>query len=51
MMPRLLELLGEGDTTGVFQFESSGMKRYLRELRPTEFDDVIAMGALYRPGS
>jgi len=44
------KLLGEGDTTGVFQFESSGMKRYLRELRPTEFDDVIAMGALYRPG-
>ncbi|HSX43467.1 MAG TPA: DNA polymerase III subunit alpha [Candidatus Saccharimonadales bacterium] len=43
-------LLGRGDTTGVFQFESSGMKRYLRELKPTEFDDVIAMGALYRPG-
>lgn len=44
------ELLGRGDTTGVFQFESSGMKRYLRELKPTEFSDVIAMGALYRPG-
>jgi len=44
------ELLRRGDTTGVFQFESSGMKRYLRELKPTEFDDVIAMGALYRPG-
>lgn len=44
------ELLQRGDTTGVFQFESSGMKRYLRELKPTEFDDVIAMGALYRPG-
>ena len=43
-------LLGRGDTTGVFQFESSGMKRYLRELKPTEFSDVIAMGALYRPG-
>jgi len=43
-------LLGRGDTTGVFQFESSGMKRYLRELKPTEFNDVIAMGALYRPG-
>lgn len=43
-------LLGRGDTTGVFQFESSGMKKYLRELKPTEFDDVIAMGALYRPG-
>ncbi|HSH18429.1 MAG TPA: DNA polymerase III subunit alpha [Candidatus Saccharimonadales bacterium] len=44
------ELLRRGDTTGVFQFESSGMKRYLRELKATEFDDVIAMGALYRPG-
>ncbi len=43
-------LLQRGDTTGVFQFESSGMKRYLRELKATEFDDVIAMGALYRPG-
>lgn len=44
------ELLQRGDTTGVFQFESSGMKRYLRELHPTGFDDIIAMGALYRPG-
>lgn len=44
------DLLGRGDTTGVFQFESAGMKRYLRELKPTEFNDVIAMGALYRPG-
>lgn len=43
-------LLQRGDTTGIFQFESSGMKRYLRELKATEFDDVIAMGALYRPG-
>lgn len=38
------------ETTGVFQFESSGMKRYLRELKPTEFEDIIAMVALYRPG-
>lgn len=44
------QLLQRGDTTGVFQFESAGMKRYLRELKPTEFNDVIAMGALYRPG-
>lgn len=44
------QLLGRGDTTGVFQFESAGMKRYLRELKPNHFDDVIAMGALYRPG-
>lgn len=44
------QLLGRGDTTGVFQFESAGMKRYLRQLKPTVFDDIIAMGALYRPG-
>ena len=47
---KTFRLLQRGDTTGVFQFESSGMKRYLRELKATEFDDVIAMGALYRPG-
>lgn len=44
------KLFQNGDTTGIFQFESSGMKRYLRELKPTEFDDIIAMVALYRPG-
>lgn len=44
------ELLQRGDTTGVFQLESAGMKRYLKELKPTEFDDIIAMCALYRPG-
>lgn len=44
------KLFQDGETTGVFQFESSGMKRYLRELRPTEFEDIIAMVALYRPG-
>lgn len=44
------ELFARGDTTGVFQFESAGMKRYLRELKPDRFDDIIAMGALYRPG-
>lgn len=43
-------LFRRGDTTGVFQFESAGMKRYLRELQPTQFDDLIAMNALYRPG-
>lgn len=48
--PETFALLGRGDTTGVFQFESAGMKRYLRELKPNEFSDVIAMGALYRPG-
>jgi DNA polymerase III subunit alpha len=44
------ELFQRGDTTGVFQFESAGMKRYLKQLKPTEFDDLIAMNALYRPG-
>jgi DNA polymerase III subunit alpha len=44
------KLFQEGGTTGVFQFESSGMKRYLRDLKPTEFEDIIAMVALYRPG-
>lgn len=47
---KTFELLQRGDTTGVFQLESAGMKRYLRALKPTEFDDIIAMGALYRPG-
>ena len=47
---KTFELLQRGDTTGVFQLESAGMKRYLRELKPTEFDDIIAMVALYRPG-
>ena len=44
------ELFRKGETTGVFQFESSGMKRYLKELQPNEFEDIIAMVALYRPG-
>ena len=43
-------LFQEGKTTGVFQFESSGMKRYLKQLRPTNIEDLIAMVALYRPG-
>ena len=43
-------LLAEGRTTGVFQLESGGMKRYIKELRPTEFEDIVAIVALYRPG-
>jgi len=43
-------LLQEGKTTGVFQLESSGMKRYLKLLKPTVFEDIVAMVALYRPG-
>jgi DNA polymerase III subunit alpha len=48
--PATFELLSRGDTTGVFQLESAGMKRYLKELKPTQFSDIIAMVALYRPG-
>ncbi len=44
------ELYSRGETTGLFQFESSGMKKYLRELQPNRFEDLIAMNALYRPG-
>ncbi len=47
---KTFELLQRSDTTGVFQFESAGMRRYLKELKPTRFDDIIAIGALYRPG-
>lgn len=43
-------LLQKGDSTGLFQVESEGMKRYLKELKPTQFEDIIAMVALYRPG-
>ena len=43
-------LLSQGRTTGVFQFESDGMRRYLMELQPTSLDDLVAMNALYRPG-
>ncbi len=44
------ELYARGDTTGLFQFESAGMKKHLRELKPNRFEDLIAMNALYRPG-
>jgi len=43
-------LLQKGDTAGVFQLESSGMRRYLKALQPTELEDIIAMVSLYRPG-
>jgi DNA polymerase-3 subunit alpha len=48
--PATYELYSRGDTDGVFQMESSGMREYLRQLRPTCFEDIIAMCALYRPG-
>ncbi|MCD5397122.1 MAG: DNA polymerase III subunit alpha [Candidatus Pacebacteria bacterium] len=44
------ELLQEGQSTSVFQLESDGMKRYLKQLKPTHFEDIIALLALYRPG-
>ncbi len=47
---KTFQLFRDGDTTGVFQFESAGMKRYMKELKPTEFTDLVAMNALYRPG-
>lgn len=44
------ELFSRGDTTGLFQFESPGMKKHLRALQPNRFEDLVAMNALYRPG-
>ncbi|HXI46843.1 MAG TPA: DNA polymerase III subunit alpha [Candidatus Acidoferrales bacterium] len=48
--PKTFELLASGETTGIFQLESAGMRRYVRELRPTSVFDLAAMVALYRPG-
>ncbi len=48
--PATYALYGRGDTTGVFQFESPGMREWLRKLHPERFEDLIAMNALYRPG-
>lgn len=47
---KTFRLLQKGHTTGVFQLESAGMRRYLKELKPTSLEDIIAMVALYRPG-
>lgn len=47
---KTFELLSRGETTGVFQLESAGMKRYIKELKPSRFEDIVAMVALYRPG-
>ena len=44
------KLLQQAKTTGVFQLESNGMKRYLKNLKPTNFEDIIVMVSLYRPG-
>ncbi len=48
--PKTYELFQKGDTVGIFQYESLGMQKYLRDLKPTVFEDLIAMNALYRPG-
>ena len=48
--PKVLALFCEGDMTWIFQFESPGMRRYLKELKPSSFEDLIAMVSLYRPG-
>src|SRR5690242_4596961 len=47
---KVYEMLAKGDASGVFQFESSGMREALRQVKPTEFEDLIALVALYRPG-
>lgn len=48
--PKTFELYQKGETNGTFQFESAGMQKHLRELKPDKFEDLIAMNALYRPG-
>ena len=47
---KVYELFSRGDTTGIFQFESNGMREYLKQLKPTCLEDLIAMNSLYRPG-
>lgn len=47
---KVFKVFADGDTTGVFQFESAGMRKYLRELKPNTFEDIIVMVSLYRPG-
>jgi DNA polymerase-3 subunit alpha len=48
---KTFEMLARGDSTGVFQFESEGMREALKKVRPDEFDDLVALNALYRPGA
>ncbi|WP_027094003.1 DNA polymerase III subunit alpha [Cohnella thermotolerans] len=48
--PLTYELMGRGDTTGIFQLESAGMRRVLREMKPSSFEDIVSAVALYRPG-
>lgn len=48
--PKTYEMLSHGESTAIFQFESDGMKKHLRDLKPNRFEDLVAMNALYRPG-
>ncbi len=48
--PKVYDMFSRGDTLGVFQFESAGMRQVLKELKPTEFENIVAANALYRPG-
>lgn len=48
--PATFQMLGKGDTTGIFQLESDGMRQVLRKLKPTDFEDIVAVLSLYRPG-
>ena len=50
VLPENAYFVGDGETDAVFQLESPGMKRFMRDLRPSTFEDIIAMVALYRPG-
>ncbi len=49
--PKTFEMLARGDSVGVFQLESDGMRDALKQIRPTEFNDIVAIGSLYRPGA
>ena len=49
-MNRTFQLLQNGDTTGVFQLESAGMRQRIKQIKPTKFEDIVAVNALYRPG-
>src|SRR3954449_1175220 len=49
--PKTFQMLARGESVGVFQFESDGMRDALRQVKPTEFQDLVAIGALYRPGA
>lgn len=48
--PKVFELLSQGDTTGIFQLESDGVRRVLKKLKPEHFEDIVAVTSLYRPG-